>query len=360
MDMRVAPTEIPEAAAMPAAIDRRGSRSKLVIAIVLVAALAGIVWWLSRGPAITVARVTRGAAAEIVYATGAVEPETWSRSTPLVRGRIVSRCRCEGKLVKTGDVLARLDDKEALATLNDLRALEGLQLREYDRQTQLLERGATTSQAYQRAESDLGRIRAQIAAQTQRLDYFKLVAPMDGTVLKEDGEVGDMVDPGTILYRVGLEKPLWVVADVNEEDIPRVQVGQKALLRTDAFGNQALPGYVKQITPAGDPVSKTFRVRIGLPDDTPLRVGMSVEANIVSREKSDVLLVPANALVNNSVLVVNNDRTHLRKVKVGIHGAGFVEIVEGTQEGETVVSPATANIKDGARVRPVLSESPSP
>ena len=272
MDMRVAPTEIPEAAAMPAAIDRRGSRSKLVIAIVLVAALAGIVWWLWRGPAITVVRVTRGAAAEIVYATGAVEPETWSRSTPLVRGRIIERCRCEGKIVKAGDILARLDDREALATLNDLRALEEFQRLEFDRQSQLLARGVATSQAYQRAESDLSRIRAQIAAQTQRLEYFKLVSPMDGIVLKEDGEVGDMVDPGTILYRVGLEKPLSVVADVNEEDIPRVRVGQKALLRTDAFAGQVLPGFV-QTDDAGRAIRFPRRFASGSASPTIRRCG---------------------------------------------------------------------------------------
>jgi RND family efflux transporter MFP subunit len=322
--------------------------------------LVATTWWLLRPPATSVAPVTRGAAAEIVYATGAVEPETWSRSTPLVRGRIVQRCRCEGKAVKAGDTLARLDDREAQATLNDLRASEDFLHHEFDRQTQLLERGATTSQAYQRTESELARIQAQIAAQAQRLDYFKLVAPMDGTVLKEDGEVGDMVDPGTVLYRIGHEKPLWVVADVNEEDIARVEIGQKALLRANAFATEALTGYVKQITPAGDPVSKTFRVRIGLPDDTPLRVGMSVEANIISREKPDVVLVPANALVNNNVLVVENDHAHRRKVTVGIRGAGFVEAVEGVREGEVVVSPATANIKDGARVRPVLNDASSP
>jgi membrane fusion protein (multidrug efflux system) len=360
MDMRVAPTDVPEAAALPAASARRLPASKLAIAAAIVVALAAMVWWLSRGPAVTVARVTRGAAAEIVYATGAVEPETWSRSTPLVRGRIIERCRCEGKIVKKGDLLARLDDKEALATLNDLRALEEFQHREFDRQSQLLARGVATSQAYQRAESDLARIQAQIAAQAQRLEYYKLVSPMDGTVLKEDGEVGDMVDPGTILYRVGLERPLWVVADVNEEDIPRVQVGQKALLRTDAFAGQVLPGFVKQITPAGDPVSKTFRVRIGLPDDTPLRVGMSVEANIVSREKPDVLLVPANAVVDSNLLTIENDRARLRKVEIGIRGTGFVEVVSGASEGELVASPATTNIKNGSRVRPVLSEQAAP
>lgn len=356
-------TPLPDAAAAddkPLAKPRRRYPWKALIGTVLVVALAAATWWFTRGPAITVVPVTRGAAAEIVYATGAVEPETWSRSTPLVRGRIIERCRCEGKTVKAGDLLARLDDKEAQATLNDLRALEEFQRREFDRQSQLLARGVATSQAYQRAESDLARIQAQIAAQAQRLDYYKLVAPMDGTVLKEDGEVGDMVEPGTILYRIGLTLPLWVVADVNEADIPRVQIGQKALLRTDAFAGQVLHGSVKQITPAGDPVSKTFRVRIGLPDDTPLRVGMSVEANIVSREMQDTLLVPANAVVDSSLLVIEHDRVRLRKVEIGIRGTGVVEIVQGASEGELVASPATTNIKNGARVRPSPPAAPAP
>jgi len=361
MDMRVVPKQAMQVAA-PQAANRPPRYSwKLGIAAALTLAMSAMAaWWLWRGPTITVVRVMRGAAAEIVYATGSVEPETWSRSTPLVRGRIVERCRCEGKTVKRGDLLARLDDKEAVATLNDLRALEEFQHREFERQAQLLARGVATSQAYQKAESDLARIRAQIAAQAQRLEYYKLVSPMDGTVLKEDGEVGDMVEPGTILYRIGLAKPLWVVAEVNEEDIPRVQVGQKALLRTDAFANQVLPGFVKQITPAGDPIAKTFRVRIGLPDDTPLRVGMSVEANIVSREKLDVILVPANAVVNNALFAIENGRARLRKVEIGIRGTGFVEIVDGATEGELVASPATTNIKNGARVRSLIAETAAP
>lgn len=359
MDMRVAPIEATEAA-VKRSVSAHSYPWKFAIIVPIVIGLSIAAWWWWRGPTITIVRVTRGAAAEIVYATGAVEPETWSRSAPLVRGHIVERCRCEGKTVKKGDLLARLDDKEAIATLNDLRALEEFQHREFDRQTQLLARGATTSQTYQRVESELARVRAQIAAQAQRLNYYKLVAPMDGIVLREDGEVGDMVDPGTVLYRIGLEKPLWVVAEVNEEDIPRVHVGQKALLRTDAFAHHVLPGFVKQITPAGDPAAKTFRIRIGLPDDTPLQVGMSVEANIISREAYDVLLVPANAVVNNGLIVVENGRALRRKVRVGIRGTGFIEIVNGVTEEEFVASPATADIKDGARVRPQVAESIPP
>jgi membrane fusion protein (multidrug efflux system) len=360
MNMRFPPTEVKEVAAGQATETPRRYPWKLFTLVALGLGMAATIWWLWRGPTVTAVRVTRGPAAEIVYATGAVEPETWSRSTPLVRGRIVERCRCEGKAVQKGDVLARLDDKEAVAALNDLRALEEFQRREFDRQDQLLARGVATSQAHQKAESDLARIRAQIAAQAQRLEYYKVMAPMDGTVLKEDGEVGDMVEPGTVLYRIGLEKPLWVVAEVNEEDIPRVHVGQRALLRTDAFANQVLPGVVKQITPAGDPVAKTFRVRIGLPDDTPLRVGMSVEANIVSREKPDAILTPANSVVGNSLFIIESGRARQRRVDIGIRGTGFVEILKGVTEGELVASPATTNIKDGSRVRSVITEPATP
>ena len=135
MDMRT-PGGTTETAGTSAAVrGRRRFPWTTVTAVTLLLAVAGAVTaWELRGPAIRVARVTRGAVAEIVYATGAVEPETWARTTPLVRGRIVERCHCEGKQVKAGDVLARLDDKEALATLNDLRAQEEFQHREFDRQ----------------------------------------------------------------------------------------------------------------------------------------------------------------------------------------------------------------------------------
>ncbi len=109
---------------------------------------------------------------------------------------------------------------------------------------------------------------------------------MDGVVLRRDGEVGEIVEPGQILFRVGVPKPLQVVAEVNEEDIPRVAVGQTVLLRTDAFPGRRLEGKVHEITPMGDAVAKTYRIRISLPDDTPLHVGMSVEANVVTREKA--------------------------------------------------------------------------
>ncbi len=325
-------------------------RRTALVAAVALAAVGLAYWYAGRGTPVTVAAVTRGTAAEIVYATGAVEPVRWSKVTPLIKGRIVERCRCEGKDVKKGDVLARLDDKEAQATLNELKAREGFARREVERQTELIARNVTTTQAHERALSELRSIQALITAQTERLENYKLVAPMDGVVLREDGEVGEIVDSLNVLYRIGLPRPLQVVAEVNEEDIPRVRLGMKVLLRTDAFPNQPLSGTVNEITPAGDPIAKTYRVKMALPDDTPLRVGMSVEANIIAREKDNVLLVPTTAISDGHAFVVDGWRAYRRKVEVGIRGTRMTEIVSGLQPGEIVVGAVPAGLADRARV----------
>ena len=327
------------------------TQSRIIAVLVLAVAVAAAVYWnFGRPIAVTAARVERGSAAEIVYATGAIEPVRWAKVTPLIKARIVERCRCEGKEVKAGDVLARLDDKEAQATLTELKAREGFFRREVERQSELIARNVTTAQAHERALSELRSIQALITAQTERLENYKLVAPMDGVVLREDGEVGEIVDSLNVLYRIGLPRPLQVVAEVNEEDIPRVRNGMKVLLRTDAFPNQPLEGTVSDITPAGDPVAKTYRVKVALPNATPLRIGMSVEANIVTREKADVLLVPSAAVVDGQVFAIEGFRVHRRKVETGIRGTRATEIVSGLKEGDIVVASVPTGLTDGARV----------
>jgi RND family efflux transporter MFP subunit len=177
-------------------------------------------------------------------------------------------------------------------------------------------------------------------------------------VLRRDGEVGEVAEAGQVLFRIGAPKPLRVVAEVNEEDIPRVRVGQTALLRTDAFPGQRLQGTVTEITPMGDVVTKTYRIRIALPDDSPLLPGMSVEANVIAREKTGALLVPADALRGTTVFVIDGRRVLRREVMVGIRGTRLVEILSGLKDGERVASPATAELADGARVR-ITAERPA-
>lgn len=329
----------------------RRRSSLIIVGLFVVATAGGVYWRFGRGASVTAVSVTRGTAAEIVYATGGVEPVIWAKVASVVRDRIIDICRCEGTQVKKGDLLARLDDREIQAGLKELKAREQFLMNEMSRVSQLIARGAVTTQAFERAGMDLQTVQGLIAVQTEKIADYTIVAPMDGVVLRRDGEVGEIAEAGQILFRIGVPKPLQVVAEVNEEDIPRVALGQVALFRTDAFPGRRLGGKVAEITPMGDVNAKTFRVKMALPDDTPLRPGMSVEANIVTREKENVLLVAADAVRGSAVFVVDGSRVRKRNVTIGIRGTRAVEVLDGLKEGDRVAAPASADLKDGARVR---------
>jgi membrane fusion protein (multidrug efflux system) len=323
----------------------------IAVLIVLVAGAAAGWWRLGRGPQVAAVAAVRGIAVEIVYATGGVEPVRWAKVASVIRDRIIEICDCEGKTVAKGDVLVRLDSRQVEAGLKELKAREDFLKREMSRVSELITRGSATAQAHERAAMDLQTVQGLISVQTEIIADYTIVAPMNGVVLRRDGEIGEIAEAGQILFRIGVPKPLQVVAEVNEEDIPRVALGQTVLFRTDAFPDRRLEGKVSEITPMGDIAAKTFRVKIALPDDTPLKPGMSVEANIVTREKPNALLIPADALKGNVVFVIDGTRTHKRDVTAGIRGTRTAEILSGLSEGERVASPAATDLRDGARVR---------
>lgn len=327
----------------------------LLLAAVLAAAGAGYFLY-SRGPQVSVARVTKGDVAEVVYATGTVEPVTWSKVLPLLRARIVEHCACEGKKVKKGDVLAKLDDTAAQAELRQVSAKRDFAQSEVTRLTDLMGRGATTRLTLERSETELRQLDSQIAALTARLTDYLLVAPKDGTVLRADGQVGDIPVTTDVLFWVGQPTPLQVVADVNEEDIAKVVLGHVALLRNDGFPQGGLSGTVSAITPKGDPATKTFRAYLALPEGTPLRIGMSVEANIIIREKKGVMLAPAEALRMPAggpvtAFVVENGKLRASPVTTGIKGSRLVEIASGLTEGTLLAAPVKPEFRDGMAVR---------
>jgi RND family efflux transporter MFP subunit len=333
--------------------EKRVRRDRLwlwLLAAVVVAAVGG--WWrFGRATDVQVTVAARDTAAEIVYATGAVEPVRWAKVASVIRDRIIEICHCEGQEVKKGDVLARLDDREIRAQLQELKAREEFAKRELSRVTELIARSVATTQAHERAATDLRSIQGLISVQMEKLDDYVINSPMDGVVLRRDGEIGEIAEQGQVLFRVGVPKPLQVVAEVNEEDIPRVAAGQTVLFRTDAFMDRRLTGTVREMTPMGDPVAKTYRIKVALPDDTPLLPGMSVEANVITREKENALLIPKDAVDGTTVFVVDGQQVRRRRVTLGIRGTRAVEVLSGVAEGERVVSPLAAGLADGQRVR---------
>jgi RND family efflux transporter MFP subunit len=328
----------------------------------LSAALVALVIWarLASAPAVVTVLPTRGDAAEVVYATGVVEPKLWAKVVALQRKRIVDICDCESKPVRMGDVLARLDDAEERAVLTELEARRATIADDVARTEKLVERSAVSRVSLDEKRTQLAEIDARIAAQKDRLYDLELRAPMTGVVLRRDGEVGEIAGTGSedALFWVGQPKPLEVEAEVNEEDIAKVKVGQGVLLRHEGHTEGPLHGAVTEITPKGNPATKTFRVTLELPDDTPLMIGMSVEANIVVRESKGALLVPAEAVRDGILFTVRSGRAARTPVVTGIRGNRMIEIVSGLAPDARVVAEGAGQLSGGERVREEASAAP--
>lgn len=328
----------------------------MVLAALAVGGWAGV-RYLTR-PAVTLVAPETGPAVRAVYATGNVEAVYWARVTPLVKGRIDKILVEENQEVTPDQPLAQLDESEARAEVKELQAQAAYLKGEVERTRNLLAKGAGTTKAYEYAVSEYQKVHAAIAAAQARRDYYVLRAPLAGRVLRHDGEPGEVVDTEDVVFWIGRPRPLRITADVDEEDIPLVRIGQEVLIKADAFPGRVLPGTVAEITPKGDPVNKSYRVRVALPDDTPLLLGMTTELNIVVERHAAARLVPETAVDGNRVWVVHDGRAQPVAIEVGIRGNGKAEIVGGRLGDEPVVLHPPVDLKAGARVRVAPPEGP--
>lgn len=322
----------------------------LLLALLLLAG-GGFAAWRSLPPRVSVGAATAGPAIEAVYATGSVEPVRFARVGPALRGRLMAVLAEEGQRVAQGEVLARLDDREAQARLLELEARAAFAQEDLNRTRQLVARDIATRAQADRAESEARATRSAFEAQQRRLDDYLVRAPAPGVILRRDAEIGEIVDTPAVLFQVGEIRPLRVTAEVDEEDIARVQPGQRALIRAEAFPGRALPATVATITPMGNSSRKAYRVRLALPDDTPLLIGMTVEANIVLREETAAVLVPGSAVREGRVFVLRDGTVQARAVRLGVQGPRQTEIREGLAVGERVVLDPPAGLADGQAVR---------
>ncbi|MBI5121934.1 MAG: efflux RND transporter periplasmic adaptor subunit [Rhodospirillales bacterium] len=333
-------------------------RLRLILSILAVILAVLSFWFWLKAPDIEVVAVARGQAVEAVYATGTVEPLRWARISPTVTARLVEILVQEGDVVKEGQHLARLDDGEAKARLGELTAKETYLKQDLERVAKLEKSEFASRQSGEKARSELGQAANARIAQQKRLSEYMLASPVSGTVLRRDGEPGEVMQPGGVMFWVGEPLPLRVTAEIDEEDIVRLKPGLKALLKADAFPGQALESSVAEITPKGDPVNKTYRVRLALPDDTRLLVGMTVEVNVILREIENALLVPAEALENGHLWVVKEGRAEKRKVSLGAQGVAEIEIQDGVAEGELVILHPGKSLKEGMRLSPNVGRRP--
>lgn len=330
----------------------------LLLLLLLAGAGAAAVWVWQQPRLVRTVAPARGPAIEAVYATGVVEPVHWLRIGPVAAGRIAEMLVEEGARVREGQALARLDDEAARHVIAELEARRQFLVGELARIGTLALSNVASRQSVERASSELAQVRASLAAANKRLADHTLITPIEGVVMRRDGEPGETVAAGQILYWVGRPVPLRVSADVDEEDIPRVRPGQKALIKADAYRDQAWEGRVAEITPKGDTVNKSYRVRVALGPDAPFLIGMTVEINVVVQERQQALLLPLATLAAKRVWIVEAGRAQPRDVKLGTIGHQQFEVMEGVGDEVRVILEPPAGLRAGEKVATGPDERP--
>jgi RND family efflux transporter MFP subunit len=298
-------------------------------------------------------------------------------------GRLVYLGVEEGDHVKRGQVIARLEDDDVTATLRRSRAdfaaaeAELKDAREsLKRQKMLLERDFVAQADYDAAEARYKRVLASIDSARfavreaeVAVDYTKIVAPFDGTVLRKNADIGEIMAPlaGAASSRAAVVtiadlSSLEVDADVAEANITKVKNEQACEIRLDAYPEQAYPGYVSKIVPTADRAKATVMVKIRFRSyDRRVLPEMSAKVTFLAHDMTTqkganepLLTLPAAAVAarDGRQVVYQLEKNHAVEVPVvtGRTLGSLVEIKQGLKEGDKVISKIDNQIRAGVKV----------
>lgn len=306
-------------------------------------------------PKIEVVETFKGQAVSAVYGTGIVESREMTIVSSVVQGRIIKFHKNEGDIVHQGDILAELDKDQAKAALEALLAQESFLAQEVKRQKTLIEKKFTSVEKLEDRQSQYEKIKADIKAFRKNIDEYTLKAPKDGIIIRRENEIGEVLQPGKPIYWIGEPSILRINGEIDEESLPALKKGQKVFIKADAYPKQHFDGIVEDITPLGNSQNKNYRVYIGFLTKVPFALGMTVEINIVTEQKEDVLLVPNSSLKTQKIWIMDADhRISKRKIQLGVEGDSLSEIKEGLALGDKVVLKYQDNLKDDQKIRPIL------
>jgi membrane fusion protein (multidrug efflux system) len=351
------------------------SRRTVLGIIVLVALVAvAVVWRLGRGgggeeeiiPSVAVhlGRVERATLRRTVTAYGTVEAEPALDSrpaggaliTPFVEGVVTGIEVVEGRRVREGELLFRLDSRMTEAAVERARARAGVAEEAFQRQERLLATDGTSQKVYLEARAERDGARADLAAAETELAYMNITAPLSGTVLHIDAAVGQHVTSGTLLAQVVDLDRLVVTAGVPAREMTGVQVGQRVLLGP---GDSVPEGALRVVGKDVDPSTGTYRVQASIPAGSGLMPGQFTEIRIVAEEHAGVLAVPEESVVTRPeegtwIVVVEGEQAVRLHVAPGLRDGGLVEVAgEGVEEGLSIVTEEAYGLPEETNIRVV-------
>ena len=308
---------------------------------------------------VTVTRAEAQPVDETLAVSGGIEAVERVSVGFLVPGRVIRVAVQDGDAVQTGDTLAELDPADHEQQLKIAEARLAEVSARYERLKSLRELGSLTATDFEQIASALAQARSAAELARRQLDYTHLRAPFSGWVIRHGIEVGLVMAPGVPAYTILAPAPVWAVVGIPEADISKVRIGQAARVSLPSVGDRAFDGVVGVIQPQADPLSRSFAVKIRLPNsEGALRPGNVVTAQIQTGRTRSALLLPPQAIRHYPdgtlyVWTVEPPRGSAarRIVEAGPLQATRVEILSGLHPGDVVVVDCPATLFEGMPLR---------
>jgi len=186
-----------------------------------------------------------------------------------------------------------------------------------------------------------------------------VTSPISGTVAKILVDVGSTVAPQVPLVMVVDVSRIKISFNAPEIDVQCFRINSPVSIYADAFPGKNLNGYISEISPVVDPMTKTVAVKATIErTGTQLKPGMTARVSIKLGEHKGVIAIPQDALVANSVFIVKNDSTAERRpIKLGLTGDEMVEVMAGLNENELVIVLGQQRLAGGEKVLPIVREN---
>jgi RND family efflux transporter MFP subunit len=349
-------------------------------------------------PRLTVMRAVRAPAESDLKLPGTVQALTEAPILARADGYLKRRLVDIGDRVKAGQVIAEIDAPEidqqirqaeatveqalaaveqAEANLEQGKANRELARTNADRWKTLYTRGLVPQhesdqyqaqlavqtanvQALEKAvsaqRSNVTAARANLARLQEVQGYRLVKAPFDGIITLRNLDAGALVTTGnTLLYRIAQTQTLRTYVNVPQTNANAVRVGQSAILTVSNFPGRTFLGTVTRMANALDPSSRTMLVEIDVPNaDATLLPGTYADVSLSASRSNPPLVLPAAAIMFRTdgaqVAVVQDGTLHLQKITIGRDYGDRVEVVQGLNEGATILSAPTDSAREGVKI----------
>ena len=287
--------------------------------------------------------------------TGSILANESLELRPEASGRITNLALKEGQAVRKGALLVQLNDEELIAQRERLRYTKKLLEESEYRQRQLLEKEAISQEEYDQALTELNTAEADLKLVEAQLAKTRLRAPFDGIVGLRSVSEGSYVTPTTVIAEYFDIDPIKVEFSIPGKYNGQVSAGDRIYFRTEG-SDSLFKGEVYAVQPQIDPATRTLTLRATSPNPNGMLLpGSFVKIELILETREQALLVPTQAVVpelnGHKVWVKENGTATSKVVQIGTRMEREIEILEGLNPGDTVITTGLLQMRPGSPVK---------